>query len=682
LINKTIGLVTLKKAKWVIVALAFVAVIVATPYALKNETTSVLTAFLPNDAQSTTLIAREKSISGGGSVTSSIVYSNHNQALNNIDFVQIESNIKSLSSLVDIKKISRPIVSSDRKAVIIKIALPTSATVSISDSVQKAREILRNNNPNNLTIYVSGEGGLVADRFNAFSGINTTLLYASLIVVGFILLITYRSPWLWLVPLIVVAMADQVAAGIVNILSHNGYLVLNGENSGILRVLVFGAGTDYALLIIARYKEELHYYDSKYEAMRKALKRASPAIFASGITVILALLSLLVCTLGNDRSLGPVGAIGILVAMVFGLIVLPAALLLFNRKLFWPFTPHKDGINPADKGLFAKIGRIIANSPILYTVMLLLLLALMCYQASTIKIGGLTPKELFRNTPDAVLGQKVIAEHYGIGANGILSVITSTNTSKQVVAVLKLDPHVIAVTPVAGNKEWTEFDILTKDIPDSVINYDTIKRLRINVAAVNGSDAILGGSTAVDLDIEVASTHDQLLAFPLVLIIVFVVLVVLFRSLVAPLILILSVILSYVAALGVSEYIYSNIFGFSAFDPIVPLLGFVFLVALGIDYNIFLVSRASEEAQDIGPVEGMLNSLSVTGGVITSAGFVLASTFVALSVLQLVALTQIGILVAVGVLIDTLLVRTILIPSIAVLLGKWFWWPRKFKNKK
>jgi RND superfamily putative drug exporter len=484
-----------------------------------------------------------------------------------------------------------------------------------------------------------------------------------------------------LVPLFVVAMADQVASGIVNVMAQHGVIVLNGENSGILRVLVFGAGTDYALLIIARYREELHFFEDRYKAMQQALKQAAPAILASGITVTLALLSLMVSTLNSDVSLGPVGAVGILTALFFNLIILPPALLLFGRGLFWPRVPKIDEVDPTTKGVFARIGTAVKASPVLLSVVSLVILGVCMLGLNGFKLG-LTQSQSFRVQPESVTGQNIINDHFGSGASSPLVVITSTSKAAEVTQKLRDDDHVVAVVPGASTSKWASLSVTTKDTPDSSTDYATITRLRESVGQVAGANAIVGGSSAIDLDTSNAANHDRSLVVPIILVIVLAVLIVLLRSLMAPLILIVTVILSYLAALGLSNLIFTNVFHFPGVDAIVPLLGFVFLVALGVDYNIFLATRASEEADKLGSVNGMVTALRVTGGVITSAGFVLAATFIVLSVLPLVILTELGVLVALGVLLDTLLVRSILVPSIAVAMGRWFWWPRTIRGDR
>jgi RND superfamily putative drug exporter len=293
---------------------------------------------------------------------------------------------------------------------------------------------------------------------------------------------------------------------------------------------------------------------------------------------------------------------------------------------------------------------------------------------------GLTQSQSFRVAPDSVTGQTIIDDHFGAGASSPLIVIASTAKVESVIETLKQDSHVVTVRPSDADGQWTALSVTTNDTPDSSADYATIARLRKSVGVVDGANAIIGGSSAIDFDTSNAANHDRALVVPIILAIVFAVLILLLRSLMAPLILIITVVISYLATLGVSNVIFVSVFHFPAVDAIVPLLGFVFLVALGVDYNIFLATRASEEAEKIGPVQGMISALRVTGGVITSAGFVLAATFTVLSVLPLVIMTELGVLVAVGVLIDTLLVRSILVPSVAVAMKGLFWWPRHFSD--
>jgi RND superfamily putative drug exporter len=672
-----IKFLTGRKTKWLLVALGLAAMALATPNAGKNEVTTDPTAFLPKSAQSTQVIEREKELPKGQSISAIIVYSRVDESLTPADFAKMRHDQAALMGLAVKKQVSPPIPSKNHQAALVTIALPNDPKPTVT--VGEVKAIVHANNPSGLQANVSGEGGFIADEFNAFSGINNKLLYASISVVAIILLLTYRSPWLWLVPLFVVGMADQVASGIVNALAAHGHIILNGENSGILRVLVFGAGTDYALLIIARYREELHFAKDRYVAMAQALRRAAPAILASSITVVLALLSLTVSSLNSDRSLGPVGAIGILSALAFNLLVLPPALLLFGRGLFWPRIPRPDNKPSTDTGVFARIGKAVKAAPVALAVCFTVILIVLALGLSHLKIG-LTQAQAFRVQPESVTGQNIITAHFGAGASSPLTVIAATPAALQVEDKLRQDSHVVRVLPVASDARWTQLSVTTSDTPDSKVDYDTIARLRQEVGQVSGAQAIIGGSSAIDLDTSIAAAHDRKVVIPIILAIVFIVLIVLLRSLMAPVILIATVILSYLAALGASYLIFNSVFHFAGVDAIVPLLGFVFLVALGVDYNIFLATRASEEAEKLGTVEGMLSALRVTGGVITSAGFVLAATFIVLSILPLVVLTQLGVLVALGVLLDTLLVRSVLVPAIAVALGRCFWWPRKMKG--
>jgi RND superfamily putative drug exporter len=675
--NPIISFITGHKTKWLLVALGLIAAAVATPYAIKDELTTDQTAFLPKTAQSTQVVQREKELPKGQRITAIVVYSRQGTVLGPADLAKISQDRAALEPIALKSGVSAAVLSKSHQAVLVTIALPGSVEPSIS--VPKLRSVVHAGNPSGLQVNVSGEAGFIADESNAFNGINSKLLFASIAVVAVLLLLTYRSPWLWLVPLVVVALADQVASGIVNALAQHGSIVLNGESSGILRVLVFGAGTDYALLIIARYREELHYVKDRYKAMARALHRAAPAILASSITVALALLSLSFSSLNSDRSLGPVGAIGILTALAFNLLVLPPALLLFGRGLFWPRIPHPDSVNPTTRGIFARLGEAVKAAPVFLAAFFTVVLIILSLGLLHLKIG-LTQSQAFRVQPESVTGQNIIGQQYGAGAGDPLILITATPETGQVLAKLHQDSHVVSVYPVVSDARWTELTLTTSDSPDSAADYTTIARLRGEIATVPQSEAIIGGSSAIDLDTNVAATHDRKFVIPIILAIVFVVLIILLRSLMAPLILVLTVILSYLAALGASAVIFSSFFHFAAIDAVVPLLGFVFLVALGVDYNIFLTTRASEEADKVGSIDGMVTGLRVTGGVITSAGFVLAATFIVLSVLPLVVLTQLGVLVALGVLLDTLLVRSVLVPSIAVALGRWFWWPRRPKG--
>ncbi|MEN9961985.1 MAG: hypothetical protein RIS66_398 [Actinomycetota bacterium] len=437
-------------------------------------------------------------------------------------------------------------------------------------------------------------------------------------------------------------------------------------------VLVFGAGTDYALLLISRYREELLQFTNRHEAMARALRESGPAILASGTTVILALLTLTFAQLDGNRALGIACATGVFLAMVTALTVLPAALVVFGRWIFWPLTPKFGGVNKSDSGLWAKLGKGVSRKPVIVAIVGFILLGAMASGASGLKIG-LSATDRFLAKPEAVAGQEVLAKAFAAGSSTPTTIIVNNDQVATVVAKAEAVSGVDSVKVGVNNDEITKVDVVLNDASGTDGAYATIEKLRDAVHGVEGADAKVGGLDAQGLDVKNAYAADQGLVIPLILALVFIVLVLLLRSIVAPVLLLLTVVASFFASLGAGWLVFVNILGFPALDLSVFLFSFLFLVALGVDYNIFLVTRAKEEAEKLGTRQGMIKALSSTGGVITSAGVLLAAVFAVLGVLPLVALAQIGVIVCIGVLLDTLLVRTVIVPALAFIAGKKFW---------
>ena len=570
--------------------------------------------------------------------------------------------------------------------------------------------------PAGLKVYPAGPGGLLVAFISAFGGLDGTLLLAAGGIVILILLLVYRSPVLWFFPLFCAVLALGLSAMVIYFLAKGGVLTLTGQSQGILSVLVLGAGTDYALLLIARYREELHNYPNRFDAMIKAWKESAPAIFASGITVIIGLLCLSFSELNSNKSLGPVAAIGIGCTLVVMMTVLPVLLATAGRWVFWPRRPttHTAAPVPGTTGIWGGVARFIGrhHRPAWIGAAAVLLLCLL--GIGSLKTNGLTVSQGFTNTPDAVIGQQIYDAKFdkGVGAPAVIT--TNAAAAPQVLAAaaavpgvsaepggvcVQLDyaklsalgapgkggassrpaaagcpPAALQITPINGK---TVISAILTDSYDSPAAYDTIARLRTAVHAVPGADALVGGQSAATLDVRDASVHDRNLILPIVLLVIFIVLSLLLRALLAPLLLIVTVVLSFAATLGVCGWAFNHLFSFAGADQSFPLFAFVFLVALGIDYNIFLMTRVREETLRFGTRQGVLRGLSVTGGVITSAGVVLAATFAVLGVLPLVFLAELGFAVAFGVLLDTLVVRTILVPALAHDIGRKIWWPSK-----
>jgi RND superfamily putative drug exporter len=527
------------------------------------------------------------------------------------------------------------------------------------------------------TLYVTGPGGEAADQASVFSNIDGKLLYSAGLVVILILLLTYRSPVLWLLPVISALVAVFTAQGLIYLLARHAGLTVNGQSSGILLVLVFGAGTDYALLLVARYREELHRHEDRHEAMAVALHRAAPAIIASALTVILGMLCLVVAQMNSTAGLGPVAAIGIGVGLLVMITLLPALLVIFGRWVFWPRRPDYDTVEPSSGGFWARIGARIAPRPRLVWVVTAVVLAVCSLGILQLNAHGLATKDSFTKTFASVTGQEVLTEHKLADTSNPVMVVSNAAQADQVAAAMRGIPGIGTASPpiVKGNTALIEAPLLSD--PQSSQAADTVSAIRDKVHAVSGADALVGGGAAITSDTEKASGHDTRTIIPLVLVVVLLVLMVLLRAVLSPLLLIATVILSFGAALGLSALVFRHVFGFAGADQSLPLFVFVFLVALGIDYNIFLMTRVREETPEHGTRRAALIALGATGGVITSAGIVLAGTFAVLGTLPLVAFAEIGVAVALGVLLDTMIVRSVLVTAINLDVGSKIWWPSK-----
>jgi RND superfamily putative drug exporter len=551
-----------------------------------------------------------------------------------------------------------------------------------AERIAEIRALATEGMPEGMVSYVTGPEGFQVDLAGVFAGADFTLILATVVIVILLLLVTYRSPILWIVPLAVVGTADGMAGQIGRNVAAFFDIAADGSITGILSVLVFGAGTNYALLLIARYREELMVCEDRHEAMARALKGAGPAIIASGGTVVLALLTLSFAELGGNRALGIVCASGVVVAMISALGVLPAAIVAFGRGLFWPFVPRFGDVNKSETGWWARLGTRVSKRPVTVAIVGVAILGALAVGGNGVTIG-IPETEQFRVKPEAVTGIEVLAEAFPAGTSAPARVVANNDQAEDVVsAALTLD--VVASAEVVNfNDSQSQIDVVLDAEGGSDEAYAAIGELREAVQGVPGASAMVGGDDATRLAVKQAYERDQLLVIPLILLLVFIVLVLLLKAILAPVLLLASVVLSFFSAIGAAWLLFENVFGMSGLDFSVFLYSFLFLVALGVDYNIFLVSRAREEAAAMaGSVKqpttpAMIKALGATGGVITSAGVLLAAVFAVLGVLPLIALFQVGIIVGIGVLIDTLLVRTVVVPATAFIAGDAFWWPRK-----
>ena len=533
--------------------------------------------------------------------------------------------------------------------------------------------------PDGLDAKVTGPAGIGVDLGEVFEGINGRLLAAAAIVVAILLLITYRSPFLWILPLLVVGFADRLANAILFGLGRAFDIPINGQSVGIMAIFVFGAGTDYALLLIARYREELREQERPAAAMKVALRQAAPAIVASGGTVMLGLACLLAADLNSNRSLGPAGIVGIGCALVLTLTLLPAMLVITGRKVFWPFVPAFRSEHGDASGFWSRVGAWVSRNP--RPIWVVTTLALLALAAGVFNYSiSFTQADQFTNKPEAIQGAELIAQSFPAGAGSPTIVIANLDAADAVLPVIAGVEGVADVQPSGETADLVSFAVTLAAEPGSEAAFATVQGLRDALDEVPEAGALVGGADAESYDTQRASARDQEVVIPLVLTVVFIVLAWLLRSLLAPLLLLATSVLSTVAALGVTVLLFQGLLGYDGLQAGILLLGFVFLIALGVDYNIFLMSRVHEEAPLIGTRPGMLKALAVTGGVITSAGIVLAATFAVLGILPLVALAQVGFLVSFGVLLDALLVRSVLVPAITLDLGKRIWWPSRLSR--
>ena len=530
-------------------------------------------------------------------------------------------------------------------------------------------------------VHLAGYGGQAADSAEAFEGIDTNLIFATLAVVIVILLFTYRSPILWLLPILCAVSANFIATGLVYLLAKYADLTVNGQSQAILSILVIGAGTDYALLLVARYREELRRHEDRHEAMAFALHRAAPAIFASAATVAVGMLCLSFADLNSTAGLGPVLAIGVAVTMLVMVTLLPALLVICGRWVFWPKRPAYRSAEPTADGFWARVGRAISHRPRRVWITTTGLLLLACLGLFRLDASGLSTEDTYTKEFDSIKGQTLLADHGLADNSNTIQVVTNADQAADVVASLEDVEGLGApgeVQPISDDRVWFEATV-NADI-SSTTAADIVESSREAVHGVTGADAVVGGGAAFYLDTKIASERDSWVIMPLVLGVVLLILIGLLRALVAPLILIATVVLSFGAALGISALLFEYVFGFAGSDPGFPLFAFVFLVALGIDYNIFLMTRVREETVTYGTRKGSLIGLASTGGVITSAGIVLAATFLVLGSLPLVFLAELGVAVALGVMLDTLVVRSVLVTALNLDLGGKIWWPSKLDS--
>jgi RND superfamily putative drug exporter len=679
--------ITGRRIKYLIILFWLVVVGVAGPLAgkLTDVEKNDAKSWLPGSAESTQVLDIQSTFTSPDTLPAVVVYQ-RSSGVTDADRAKAAADAQKWSRLPDLDgQVAPPVTAQDGKAIRTIVPLNLGAN-GWEKAAPLADEIRRDatTGADGLEVHITGPLGSAADSSEAFEGIDSTLLFATVGVVVVILLFTYRSPILWLLPVLSAGVALATAQAVIYLLAKHAGLTVNAQSAGILTVLVFGAGTDYALLLVARYREELRRHQNRHEAMAIALHRAGPAIIASAATVAVGMFCLMIAKTNSTKGLGPVAAIGILVGLAVMLTLLPALLVTVGRWIFWPVRPRYGSVDHTTTGVWARVGSRIAHAPRLTWIVTSVVLAVMAIGIVQLDATGLTNKESFRGNPDSIVGEEVLARHFPAGAGSPVVVVSNADQASQVQAAFAstngIDSASVSQPVVRGGHAYLEGTL--NDAPDSKAAYNTVDRVRDRVHAVQGADAKVGGNSAINLDVQRAARWDRNVIIPIVLVVVFIILGVLLRALLAPLLLIATVVLSFAAALGASALVFRHVFGFGGADTSLPLFVFVFLVALGIDYNIFLMTRVREEANRYGTRRGALIGLAATGGVITSAGLVLAGTFAVLATLPLTAFAEIGFAVAFGVLLDTIVVRSVLVTALNLDIGRFMWWPSALGRKQ
>ncbi len=695
------GALTGRVTKWIVLVVWLLVAAGSAGFASKlaevqnNEASS----WLPESAESTRAFERLEPFQDPNAIPTIVVY-HRDGGLTQDDLAAIEENAGEFASMDGVaeakegrapsvvspavaEKLGFPAVSEDGSVAQTSVTFDfgTEGWNAMPDIADELRDIAGAADLDGVDVYVAGIGGQAADSAEAFSGIDTTLLAATLGIVILILLFTYRSPILWVLPIFSAIVGLLTSQALIYFLAKYADLTVNGQSYAILTILVIGAGTDYALLLVARYREELRRHDDRHEAMGFALHRAAPALLASAATVALGMLCLLFAEMNSTSGLGPVAAIGISVTFVVMVTLLPALLVIAGRWIFWPRRPASGSPEPTQTGIWATVGRWIVPRPRRVWVVTSVVLAIACLGLLRLDTNGLSTEDSYTQEFPSVTGQQVLVDAGLVDQSNTVMVVANAGSEDAVSdAMTDLDGVEPPKPPVtSGDVAFVEAAIGSD--PASPEAFATVERVRDAVHGIDGADALVGGNSAFYLDTRNAANRDNLVIIPIILLLVFLILAALLRSVLAPLILIATVVLSFGAALGISAALFDYVFGFAGSDPGFPLFAFVFLVALGIDYNIFLMTRVREETMHSGTRKGALVALTSTGGVITSAGLVLAATFLVLGTIPVVFLAQLGVAVALGVILDTMIVRSVLVTAINIDLGGRIWWPSRLDTE-
>ncbi len=672
------GSLTGKVTKWLVLVAWLVVVGVSSTFAAKladvqnNEASS----WLPASAESTKALEKLGPFQDPNAIPTIVVYEREG-GLTQDDLAAATAQVEELAALEGVEgEVIGPIPSEDGVVAqtMVTFNLGSEGWNLLPDTADDIREIAAIDGVN---VYVAGAGGQAADAAEAFGGIDTTLLGATLGIVILILLFTYRSPILWLLPIISAVVALFTSQAVVYFLAKYADLTVNGQSYAILTILVIGAGTDYALLLVARYREELRRHEDRHEAMAFALHRAAPAITASAATVVVGMLCLTLAEMNSTAGLGPVAAVGIAVTYLVMVTLLPALLVITGRWIFWPKRPAFGSPEPTESGFWAKVAAWIKPQPRRVWVGTTLILAVCCLGLFALDTSGLSTEDTYTKEFQSITGQKVLVAHGLVDQSNTVMVVANEEQGAAVAeAMTGVDGLEAPSEPVsAGGVSFIQA-VIDNDV-SSPEAFATVEATRDAVHAVDGADALVGGGSAFYLDTKEASSRDNKVIIPVILLAVLLILMLLLRAVLSPVLLVLTVVLSFGAALGISALLFKYVFDFAGSDPSFPLFAFVFLVALGIDYNIFLMTRVREETLHRGTREGSVVALTSTGGVITSAGLVLAATFLVLGTIPVVFLAELGVAVALGVMLDTLVVRSVLVTALNIDLGGKIWWPSK-----
>lgn len=669
--------ITAARTSWIVLLAGIIATAALFVIAGYQSADSAPPVGLPDSAESIQAADLQEQFRDDDATSGILVFGRESGELSDDDLAAIAERAGELGDVALDGFVPPPTVSEDGTTALIAVPLEIEESVSTqAERADEIRAIASDGLPDGIEVWFTGAEGFLVDISAVFEGANFVLLGVTALVVAVLLIVTYRSPILWVVPLAVVGVADFIAGIAAGLVADAAGITLDGSVTGILSVLVFGAGTNYALLLIARYRDELRLHADRREAMAIALRGAGPAIIASGSTVALALATLLFGELSGNRSLGLAGAVGIVVAMAYALLVLPAALVVFGRWLFWPLVPRYGTPDTISRSPWGKLGRAVSKRPIIVAIAGFAVLGAFASGLTTLNVG-LSQNDRFIVKPEAVLGQERLAEAFSAGSTAPAAVIVPADDAAEVSDGLADVDGVVEVRPGPADDEIAQLDIVLDADPESQEAFAIIADVRLALDDLGDGSGLVGGIDAEGLDLRDAQQRDQNLVIPLILVLVLAVLIVLLRSLLAPVLLLVAVVASFFSAVGIGSILFETVFGFPGVDTNVLLFSFLFLVALGVDYSIFLVTRAKEEVPLLGTTEGMVRALAATGGVITSAGILLAAVFAVLGVLPLITLTQVGVIVCIGVLIDTLLVRTVIVPAMTYIAKDRFWWPRR-----